>query len=91
MPKVIHLPHAGGKLWIVTDGATVCWGLSAIMYMVNEEKNKHIASFFSAKLDTNQPRWLPCKVEAFSITTVIKDFAPFIVEARDPITILTDS
>lgn len=52
----IHLPHANENLWIVTDVATVCWGLGATMYAIDKEGTKHITRFYSAKLDINQRR-----------------------------------
>lgn len=89
--KIIQLPRVDDKLWIVTDGATVLQGLGATMYTTQGDSKLALAGFFSAKLRPLQKGWLPCKVEALAIAAAIKHFAPFLIQARLPATVLTDS
>ena len=51
----------------------------------------HLAGFFSAKLRGSQVSWLPCEIEALSITTATKHFSPYIIQSNNNACILTDS
>ena len=50
-----------------------------------------LAGFFSAKLRGRQPTWLPCEIEALSISAATKHFSPYIIQSKTPACILTDS
>ncbi|XP_071511850.1 uncharacterized protein [Diadema antillarum] len=88
--RTITLPRPSDQLWIVTDGSVKKHGLGATMY-VTRDKKPLVAGFFSAKLHGRQVTWLPCEVEALSITTATKHFSPFIIQSHHPVCILTDS
>ena len=57
--KVIALPRPTDHLWIVTDAAVKNRGIGATLYVTRDE-NPRLAGFCSAKLRTQQVRWLPC-------------------------------
>jgi hypothetical protein len=50
-----------------------------------------LAGFFSAKTRKHQVTWLPCEVEALSIASAIKHFAPYIIQFKFQTCVLTDS
>ena len=51
----------------------------------------HVSGFFSAKLRGSQTTWLPCEVEALSITAANKHFSPYLIQSSKKACILTDS
>nr|XP_022310274.1 uncharacterized protein LOC111115730 isoform X2 [Crassostrea virginica] len=88
--QTITLPQATDQLWIVTDGALRSGGLGATLY-VNRNNKLYLSGFFSAKLRGNQHTWLPCEVEALSISAAVKHFSPYIVQSSLNACVLTDS
>ena len=50
-----------------------------------------MAGFFNAKLRKHQITWLPCEIEALSISAAIKHFAPYIIQSVHTTQVLTDS
>ena len=89
MRASIILPQPTEQLWIVTDGSVTRHGIGAALY-VSRDNKIHLAGLFSAKLRKHQVAWLPCEVEALSITAAIKHFSPFIIQSKQPC-LLTDS
>ena len=65
-------------------------GIGSILFVRREEK-MCLGHFFSAKLKSHHKKWLPCEIEALSITASINHFAPFIRESKNITQILTDS
>ena len=87
--RSISLPCHDDQLWIITDSAVKTPGIAAPMY-VTHNKKLQLAGFFSAKLRGRQVTWLPCEIEALSITAA-KHFSPYIIQSKTPACILTDS
>lgn len=77
-------------MWIVTDGALRSGGLGATLYIKRNDKI-YLSGFFSAKLRANQHTWLPCEVEALSISAAVKHFSPYIVQSSLNACVLNDS
>ena len=50
-----------------------------------------LRGFYSAKLKKHQQGCLPCELEALSIGAAVKHFAPFIIQSKHPVQVLTDS
>ena len=88
--KTITLPKASDQLWIVTDGSVKQHGLGATLYVGRNDKML-LGGFFSAKLRNRQMTWLPCEIEALSIATAVKHFAPYLVQSTNKACVLTDS
>ena len=88
--KSITIPRSGEQLFIVTDGSVRECGLGSTLYVMRDSKPL-LAGFFSAKMRCHQIRWLPCEVEALSIGTSIKHFAPYIIQSGLKPILLTDS
>ena len=86
----ITLPQPNDQLWIVTDGSVKKHSIGSTMYVTRNGKPL-LAGFFSAKLRGRQPTWLPCEVEALSISASIKHFSPYIIQSKHNTCILTDS
>ena len=72
--KSIVLPKPTDQLWIVTDGAVKKHGLGSTLYVTRGNSKPRLAGFFSAKLRKRQTTWIPCEVEALSITASVKTF-----------------
>ena len=51
----------------------------------------YLGQYFSAKLKSHHQKWLPCEIEALSISSSINHFAPLIRESKNVTQILTDS
>lgn len=88
--KSIALPKPSDQLWIVTDGSVKQKGMGATLYVTRDTKPL-LAGFFSAKLKKHQLDWLPCEVEALSITASVKHFSPYIIQSDKKSYLLTDS
>ena len=88
--KSIVLPRASDQLWIVTDGSVTKRGLGATLYVTRQD-HLHLAGFYSSKLRKHQVTWLPCEVEALSITAAVKHFSPFIIQSKHRACVLADS
>ena len=84
----ICLPKPEDELMIVHDGC--CQGIGSILF-VRRDKKIYLGHYFSAKLKTHHLKWLPCEIEALSITASINHFAPLIRESKNITQILTDS
>ena len=65
-------------------------GLGATLYLSRNNKVL-LGGFFSAKLRNRQMTWLPCEIEALSIASAIKYFAPYIIQSKHDVCVLTDS
>ena len=88
--KTITLPRPDDQLWIVTDGSVKKHSIGSTLYITRNDKPL-LAGFFSAKLRGRQPTWLPCEVEALSISASTKHFSPLIIQSKHHACILTDS
>ena len=88
--RVIVMPRPEDHLWIVTAGSVKERGLAATLYVMREGK-LDLAGFFNAKLKKHQVTWLPCEVEALTLASAIKHFAPFIIQSHNVTEVLTDS
>ena len=92
LTETITIPKRNDQLWIVTDGAIKNAGIGATMY-ISRKGHKHplLAVFSSAKLKQHQPRWLPCEIEALSISSACNHFRPYIIQSLHQTHVLTDS
>ena len=88
--KSIILPKPEGQLWTVSDGSVKMSGLGATLYVLRDKKLLQ-AGFFSVKTRKHQVTWLPCEVEALSVASAIKHFAPYIIQSKSQTCLLTDS
>ena len=88
--KSIVLPKPEGQLWTVSDGSVKMSGLGATLYVLRDKKLLQ-AGFFSVKTRKHQVTWLPCEVEALSVASAIKHFAPYIIQSKSQTCLLTDS
>ena len=84
----ICLPRPSDSLIIVHDGCNE--GIGSILFVKRNGKI-YLGQFFSAKLKCHHQKWLPCEIEALSITTSIHHFSPIIRESHNTTQILTDS
>ena len=78
---LIVFPCPPDALWIVTDDCITKRGLGVTLYVTCDNR-LFLAGFFSAKLRKHQVTWLPCEVEALSITTAVNHFSPFIIHSQ---------
>ena len=88
--KEITMPQPNDTLHIVTDASVKEKGIAATLYILRDGKTS-IAGFYSAKLKKHQQGWLPCQLDALSIGAAMKHFAPFIIQSKHPVQVLTDS
>ena len=88
--KTITLPKSSDQLWLVCDGALRKPGISSTLYIQEDEKFL-VAGYFSAKLKKQQIGWLPCEVEALTISASLKYFSIYIIQSIHKTCILTDS
>ena len=88
--KEITTPQPNDTLHIVTDASVKEEGIAATLYILRDGKTS-IAGFNSAKLKKHQQGWLPCELEVLSIGAAVKHFAPFIIQSKHPVQVLTDS
>ena len=84
----ICLPRPEDELMIVHDGCNE--GIGSILFVRRDGKTC-LGHYFSAKLKSHHKKWLPCEIEALSITASINHFAPIIRESKNITQILTDS
>ena len=84
----IYLPRPSDELVIVHDGCNE--GIGSILF-VKRKENMYLGHYFSAKLKSHHQKWLPCEIEALSITSSIQHFSPYIRESKNITQILTDS
>ncbi len=84
----ICLPRPDDELLITHDGCN--GGIGSILF-VKRGGTIHLGHYFSAKLKTHHQKWLPCEIEALSITVSVHHFAPLIRESLNVTQILTDS
>ena len=90
--KIIFIPRREDQLWIVTDGSVKSPGIGSTLYITRPgEKSPLLGGFFSAKLKKHQPRWLPCEIEALSISSACNHFRPYIIQSSLQTKVLTDS
>ena len=87
--KVITIPRPDDALWIVTDGAVTC-GVAATLFLMREGQRK-LGGFYNSQLRKGQSLWLPCEVEALSISMAINHFAPFIIQSHKQTHLITDN
>ena len=84
----IRLPTPTDQLIITHDGSQL--GIGSILF-VKRNDSVMIGGYFSAKLKSHHTRWLPCEVEALSITASVTHFGPYLRESTTTSQILTDS
>ncbi len=84
----ICLPRPDDELLITHDGCN--GGIGSILF-VKRNNTIHLGHYFSAKLKGHHTKWLPCEIEALSITVSVHHFAPLIRESMNVTQILTDS
>ena len=88
--KTITLPRKEDQLQIITDASSTVSGLASAMYIIRNEQPR-LAGVFSAKRKGSQVGWLPCEVEALSISISIKHFGPYLIQSAKKTKVLTDS
>ena len=86
--KVITLPRKDDPLHIITDASAT--GLAAAMYSIRDDKPV-LSGLFNAKRRPHQLGWLPCEIEALSITASVKHFSPYIIQSTQRTKVITDS
>ena len=86
--KSIVLPTLNDQLIIVHDGSKI--GIGSVLYVIRNGIMK-LGGYFSAKLKSHQSRWLPCEIEALSVSTSVRHFAPYIRQSIHPTQVLTDN
>ena len=84
----ISLPRPTDELRIVHDGCNI--GIGSILFVKRGSVTK-LGGYFSAKLKGHHQKWLPCEIEALSITASVNHFAPLIRESANITQVLTDS
>ena len=84
----ISLPRPSDQLLTVHDGCNA--GIGSILYVKRDDVLK-LGGYFSAKLKVHHQKWLPCEIEALSITASINHFAPLIRESLHVTQVLTDN
>ncbi len=89
-PKAITIPKPSDQLIITTDGAVVNNGIGSVLFIIRNGK-RSIGGYFSAKLKSNQQRWLPCEVEALGISMAINHWNTYIINSIHETQVLTDS
>jgi hypothetical protein len=87
--KSITVPRPDDKLIITNDGA-VTKGIGSVLY-IRRGEHMHLGGFFSAKLKPNQRKWLPCEIEALAILSSLNHWAPYILDNKHAVQVLTDS
>ena len=88
--KTIALPRPEEHLQIITDAAMTEPGLAAAMYVIRKDKPR-LAGIFNAGLKKHQSSWLPCEIEALSLSAAVKHFSPYIIQSHHKTVVLTDS
>ena len=86
--KIITLPRRDDALQIITDASSK--GIAAALYSIRNDK-PYLSGVFNAQRRAHQTGWLPCELEALSITTSVKHFSPYIVQSTQKTRVLTDS
>ena len=84
----IRLPTPTDQLIITHDGSQL--GIGSILFVKRDDSVK-VGGYFSAKLKAHHTRWLPCEVEALSITASVTHFGPYLRESTKTTQVLTDS
>ena len=74
----------------VTDGAQKLPGIKAAILITRGSK-RHISGHYSAKLHIRQLGWIPCEIEALTMTASVSHFCPYIIQSKLQTCILTDS
>ena len=88
--KTITMPRPDDTLWVVSDGSVKNRGIASTLFVLREDQLL-LAGYFSAKLRKHQVTWLPCEIEALSIGSAIRHFAPYIMQSKMRTQVLTDS
>ena len=88
--KSITIPRPDDKLIITSDGAVKKGGVGSVLHIFRKGYMK-LGGFYSAKLKPHQSKWLPCEVEALAIGSSVNHWAPYILESKHTVQILTDS
>jgi len=86
----ITLPKPDDQLWMATDRSVKMNGLGATLYVLRDQK-LHLAGYFSTKFKKHQASWLPCEIEALSISAAVKHFSPYIIQSKSKTCVPTDS
>ena len=84
----VTLPRPTDQLIIVHDGSKV--GIGSVLYLKRKNTIK-LGGFFSAKLKQHKVNWLPCELEAPSISASVKHFSPYIRQSTSRTQVLTDN
>ena len=84
----IRLPTPTDQLIITHDGSQL--GIGSILFVKRNDSVK-VGGYFSAKLKAHHSRWLPCEVEALSITASVSHFGPYLRESTTTTQVLTDN
>ena len=88
--KTITLPRREDHLQIVTDAAASTSGIASALYVIRDNK-PYLSGLFSGKRKGSQIDWLPCEIEALSITIGVKHFGPYLIQSLHKAKVLTDS
>ena len=65
--------------------------ISGYDWLITRDSKNFLAGFFSAKLRKHQVTWLPCEIEALSITAAVKHSRQFLIQTEHRACVLTDS
>ena len=85
--KTLTMPRKDDQLQIVTNASNT--GIGAALFVLSGGEPK-IAGFFSSKYKKHQTSWMPCEMEALSISAAVTHFAPYIVQSTSQTLVLTD-
>ena len=86
--KTLTMPRRDDQLQIVTDASNT--GIGAALFVLRGGEPQ-IAGFFSSRYKKHQTAWMPCEMEALSISAAVTHFAPYIVQSTLQTLVLTDS
>ena len=84
----IRLPATDDQLILTHDGSQL--GIGSILFVKRGEETG-VGGYFSAKLKTHHKKWLPCEIEALSISSSVTHFGPLLRESGNVTQVLTDS
>ena len=86
--EVLTMPRRSDQLKIICDASKT--GIGAALYVIRNGQD-YLAGNYSAKLKKHQISWLPCEIEALSISAAVNHFAPDLVNSEHQTLVLTDN
>ena len=88
--ECITIPRPNDPLLIKCEHSSSTDCIAATLY-TRRNTSMLICGNFSAKLKPHQKKWLPCEIEALTISSAAKHWAPVLKESRHPAQVLTCS